>query len=68
MTYEKTPIKNSKTLGKDIAIKGLEQLSTGRILWLLAKRHKTGLLAAWAVTITLLYLFPFAPDLLISII
>lgn len=68
MKYEATPIKNSKDLGKTLVIKDLEKLKTGAIMWHLVKRHKFGLVSIWAVTITVLYLFPFAPHLLISLI
>jgi hypothetical protein len=67
MKYEKTPIKQNKNLGREVAIKSLEQLSTSVILWQLVKRHRVGLLAAWAITMTILYLVPFAPDLVTSI-
>lgn len=68
MTYEKTPVSNSKGLGKRTLIKELETLRTGTIIWFLVKRHKVGLLGTWAVVITALYMFPPLPDLLLSLV
>lgn len=68
MTYEPTKIKNSKNLGKSSLVKSAEQLHTGTLLWLLVKRHKMGLVVAWAVTMTTLYFVPFVPDLFLSVL
>lgn len=67
MTYEETPVKKGKGLGKQVAIKATETLGTGTILWLLVKRHKVGLLGTWAVAITVLYVFPPLPDMILSL-
>lgn len=68
MTYEETSIKKGKGLGKSVAIKATETLGTGTILWLLVKRHKVGLLGTWAVIITVLYIFPPLPDMVLSLL
>lgn len=67
MEYEETPPKTTKGLSKAVKIKAVERLGTPTILWLLVKRHKVGLLAFWAGTVTVFYLFPFVPDLLLSV-
>lgn len=67
MTYEKTPIKASKDLGKTAAIKATDALNTRTIVWLLIKRHKVGILGTWAVAITALYIFPPLPDMILGL-
>lgn len=64
MTYEKTPIKEPKL--KDVTLQVAQGLPSTTLVWLLVKRHKTGLFATWAIVITIMYLFPFAPSLLVS--
>jgi hypothetical protein len=73
MTYEKTPIKNpsakmSKRDAKRISNSELNQFSTMSMVWHIVKRHKTGLLAIWAVTATVAYMFPPAFDMLFGLI
>ena len=67
MTYEKTPVKPTKLTDKDLSIKELERLGTPTILWQLVKRHKVGLLATWAIVITLLYVFPPLPQIILGV-
>lgn len=67
MAYEPTTIKQSKGLGKKAVYREMEHIGTPSILWYLAKRHKTGLLATWAVTLTAYQLAPWAPDVLLSL-
>lgn len=67
MDYEETPVKKSKGLGKVTALKAAEQLGTSTLLWLVVKRHKVGLMGTWAVIMTILYVFPAAPDVLLSL-
>lgn len=64
MQYEDMPVK--KTSKKSVDKYNLEKVSTGTMLWHVIKRHKFGLVTAWALVITILYLFPFVPDLLFS--
>ena len=66
MKYEETPGK--KASKKSVDKYQLETVSTKTILWHIVKRHKFGLVLTWAVIITVLYLFPFVPDLLFSAI
>jgi hypothetical protein len=69
MTYEETPIK--KRTGKDnhaMTVKLAEQLRTSTLLWLLVKRHKFGIVLAWAIVGTVLFMFPAAPDIVLSLL
>lgn len=66
MTYEDKGIKPNKTNNKQILLKQLERVSTSSIMWYIVKRHKVGLLGTWAVIITVLYIFPPLPDILMS--
>lgn len=66
MKYEKTAIK--PTDSKKVTLHDMERLSTGVILWFVVKRHKVGILGTWAVVITLLYMFPPLPDILLSLV
>lgn len=68
MEYEMTPVKSSKLSGTKLALAQLERVGTVSILWYLVKRHKFGLVAAWAITVTIIQLFPFAPDMLLSLL
>lgn len=67
MTYEDSKtIKPSKGAGKRAAIKDAELLSTGRLLWIITKRHKTAMLVTWAVVMTVLYAVPSLPYIVLS--
>lgn len=73
MTYEQTPAKSpsakmSKKDAKRIAASELNQFNTASMLWHVVKRHKFGLVAGYAVVLTVLYFLPFAPDLLFGLI
>ena len=68
MNYEETPVKKSKVSGDTLVLKGLEKVSTARILWYLIKRHKFAIVIVWAIVITILYLMPFLPSLLVGMI
>lgn len=66
MKYEKTG--NKKPNGKEIALKQLEQVSTSKLILFIVKRHRVGLLSTWAIIITILYMFPPLPDIILSLI
>lgn len=68
MTYEETPVKNgnAKDIKKQATRRQLDQAGSWTIIWTLIKRHKFGLVLTWAIAVTILYLFPFAPDLLLT--
>lgn len=66
MKYEETPIK--KTDGKKVIMHDMKRLGTPTILWFIAKRHKVGILATWAVVMTALYMFPPLPDVVLSLV
>lgn len=68
MPYEETPVKNSKGLGKRVLLSDLDKLETGTIIWMIVKRCKFGLVATYAVTISLFYFVPFLPDMLFRVI
>lgn len=68
MNYEETPVKKSKVSGDTLVLKGLEKVSTTKIVWHLVKRHKFGLVLTWAIIVTMLYLVPFLPSLLVGMI
>ena len=68
MKYEKTGKKVNKDTGNNAKDYTLKQVSTGTILWHVVKRHKFALVTLYAAILTILYLFPFAPDLLFSMI
>lgn len=48
----------SKGNSKRVAIKLAEELSTSRLLWIVTKRHKTGLLAIGNIVLVLNWAFP----------
>lgn len=63
MTFEELPLK-TRNVEHEKAIQAAQELPTMYLLWMLVKRHKTGLIASYAVTVTILYLFPFMPSLI----
>lgn len=68
LNYQTTPIKpvNAKA-AKRYAMKDMDAYSTPAILWFIAKRHSHALVTAWAIVITVLYIFPPAVDVVLSI-
>jgi len=69
MKYEEAPVKNNtKAAGKSLTIKAAEQLSTSRLLFIVLKRHKFGLVVTWAAVITAVWMFPPLPDLVLSLV
>lgn len=69
MTYETTKVKNNvKEATKNQQIEAAKGLSTSRLLFIVVARHKFGIVAAWAVIMTLVYVFPFLPDLAFTLI
>lgn len=70
MKYETTPV--NKTVSKTAISKHkdttLADVNTSSIVWHLIKRHKFGLVVAYAVVISVYYFVPFAPDVLLSLI
>lgn len=68
MKYEETPVKNNtKAAGKGLQIKAAEQLSSSRLLFIVVKRHKFGLVVTWAAVVTAVYMFPPLPDVILSL-
>lgn len=66
MTYERTGTKNIKDVN-NVAIKMAERLTTPRLLWILVKRHKVGLLAVGNIVLVLNYVFPAWPTFVQSL-
>ncbi len=70
MEFVKTPATTGSV--KEMIIAGdqnfLSKISTGRIVAHLLQRHKFGLVTAWAVLITITYVFPPIWDILKSVI
>lgn len=67
--YIQTPVKNNiKEAVKTEGNITLSEISTGRIAWHLIKRHKFGLVSVYAFALTMLYLFPFLPDVIASLL
>lgn len=72
MTYVETEVKESKDLGKKTVKKAYKQAvnrtSTAYTLWLLIVKHKVALLVIWAVVMTLLYIFPPLPYIIVGVL
>lgn len=66
IAYERAGTKKVKDVNS-VAIKMAEQLSTPRLLWVLVKRHKVGLLAIGNVVLALNYIFPAWPTFVRSL-
>lgn len=64
MTYETTPVKGTTVKASAV----LSHYSTAKIIGHLLNRHKVGLLATWAIIITIVQIFPPAPDMVLSLI
>jgi hypothetical protein len=60
MEYEATPFKagSLKTIKNKVSDGALDKVSTSWILWYLLRRHKFGLVSAWAIVITISWAFP----------
>jgi len=67
MQYEETPTK-TKVTAKENALKELARVGTLSILWYIAKRHKFGLIATWAVIATMLVLCPPLPQIILGLV
>lgn len=67
MAYEATPVKTSKDAGKRYAQKELDRVGTFALLWHVVKRHKFGLVASWALIVTIMHFVPFAFDMLFAV-
>ena len=68
MTLEEIPMTKSKNLGKKTAVKMAEQLNTSTLAWIVIKRHKMGIVLTWAITLTVVQLFPFVPTLIVDVL
>lgn len=65
MAYAITGKKESD--GKQLAVKGAQSLSTPRLIWILAVRHKVAILAVGNVVLVLNWAFPAWFDVLRSL-
>ncbi len=71
MDLLETPFKmgsSTRAIKNTVSDNVLEKVTTKRIIWHLVKRHKFGLVSIWAVIITVLWAFPPATDILVSLI
>lgn len=69
MAYEVAGNKTaSKNTGKKTALKIADQVSTSSLVWLLAKRHKVGLLAIGNIVLVLNWAFPEWPQMVLGLI
>lgn len=59
-TVSQTAIKTAKT-------KQLERFGSWELVWYLVKRHKFGLVATWAILVTIDHFVPFAKDVVLSV-
>lgn len=69
MTYEETPVSkkiDGKAVNKNSRNLLLSKVSTGAMIWFIIKRHKFGIAVTWAVFITICYMMPFVPDMILS--
>lgn len=67
MGYEETKVKKTM-LSKQAQLKvALAGINTGSVIWFLAKRHKFGLVVAWAIVMTALVAVPQLPEILKSL-
>ena len=67
MQYETTPVslpKGDKI--KQMILKEANRLSTSELVWMLVKRHKFGLVTTYAIVLSVLYITPWLPGLLID--
>jgi len=71
MDLLETPFKmgtSARGLKNKVSDDMLSKVTTQRIIWHLVKRHKFGIVATWAVIITVLWAFPPATDILVSLV
>lgn len=68
MEYIETGTKKTKVTAKESALKELARVGTLSILWYIAKRHKFGLIATWAVVATMLVLCPPLPQIILGLV
>lgn len=67
MNYEATGKKVNKDTGKSAREYALKNVSTSTMLWAIVKRHKFALVSTYAIVLTIMYVFPPAPDLIMSL-
>lgn len=69
MQYTETPINNNiKAASSKMLYLAAEKLSTPKLLWLLIKRHKVGLLISSNALLLISFVFPPWLDMLLSIV
>lgn len=66
MTYEKTGKKVNSETGARAVDYMVNHTSTSLLLWYIIKKHRFAVVASWAILITVLYVFPPLPDLIMS--
>lgn len=70
MKYETTKVntKPSKVAVKKAETRELDRLSTSKLLWHLAVRHKVFLITAWAVWVTIIHYMPTMPGMALDLL
>lgn len=69
MTYEKTPIKKpTRSDNYAMAVKLAGELKTSTLVWLLVKRHKFAIVVIWAIIMTILFVFPAMPQIVLGLL
>lgn len=68
MKYEKTGSKINKDTVNGARDYALKNVKTGTLVWHVVKRHKFAIVTTYAIVLTILYVFPPAPDLIKAII
>ena len=68
MKYEATGQKTNKDTAKNAEAHSLRGVSTKAMFWAIIKRHKFGLVTIWAVIMTILYMLPFLPGEIFSLV
>lgn len=59
---------NSPSVNHRLQMQALESISTKRLIWHVLKRHKFELVSTWAFVVTVVYVFPFLPEMLIGLL
>ena len=67
MSFIETGKKVNKDTGKNAQEYGLKSVSTSTLLWHVVKRHRMALTTMYAIIITMVYIFPPLPDLILSL-
>lgn len=71
MEFKTTPFKigsSSKELKNNVNNNVLDKINTGSIIWHLVKRHKFAIVSTYAIILTVVWMFPPLPYIVLSLI